>query len=195
MRIWTLAQFKVLRFVTGLFTLLALVPQAHAQKGGGFETPTILVKIPPPDLEIAVTAPAQIAQATQGTVQVKVDNPLVSVTSWGGGSTMLGSPAKGVNVSVRLVGLEAIAVQAQGSSGLQCALGWGNRTVYCWGGTVPAGGAASISITVRETGDECRDYCSSVYVDAIVDGSNTIAERSETNNRALSVMDVINCLN
>lgn len=190
----TTNQFKVLSFVTGLFTLLALVPQAHAQKGD-FEYPTILVKMPPPDLEIAVTAPAQIAQATQGTVQVKVDNTLATVPSWGGGSTMVGSTAKGVGMYVRLVGLEAIAVQVQGSSGLQCALGWGNRSVSCWGGTLPAGGAASISITVKETDDQCRDYCSPVYIDAIVDGFNTIAERSETNNRALGVMDVINCIN
>lgn len=190
----TTGQFKVLIFATGLFTLFALVPQAHAQKGG-IDFPAFPTQKGPPDLEIAVTAPAQIAQSTQGSVQVRVNNTFAIIPSLGGRSGLAGSAVNGVDMYVRLVGLEAVAVQVQGSSSLQCALGWGNRSVSCWGGAIPAGGEVSISITVKETFDQCRDYCSPVYIDAIVDGFNTIAERSETNNRALGVTDVINCIN
>ena len=138
--------------------------------------PPLKTQSAPPDLEVAVIAPAQIAQTTQGSVQVRVDNTLTIIPplSQGGHSSLGGSAANGVNLSVRFVGLEPLTVQVQGSSSLQCALA-GKSAVTC-AGAIPAGGAAWISISVKETFDRCRDYCSPVYTDVIVDPFNTIAE-------------------
>ena len=198
----TRSQLMVLGFLTGLLALVALAQRADAQiqqiqRGEG---PPITIPSAQLDLEVTVTAPAQIQQQGQESIQVRVANTLTPSSSspgpLGSGSPLGGSDANGVSVVVRFAGLEPRTVQ--GNGGLQCGLVGGSGTAPMTSatctGAIPAGGAATISISVNERGN-CQIDCGPVYTDAIVDPGNTITERSETNNRALGVTDVIGCIN
>lgn len=109
-----LTVLTVLGFVTGLLALVALAQQADAQKGGEIERPQIEIRPAPPDLEVAVTVPAQIAYTGQGMVQVRVDNTLLIKPSAipGAPGYLAGSAANGVLVRVMFSRLEPLTVKA-----------------------------------------------------------------------------------
>jgi hypothetical protein len=150
-----------------------------------------------PDLVVTMSVPAEIPQTGTALVEITVNNPLTPGRSTPFGQIMSGSDVNGFNVVVRFAGFEPLTIQ--GDSGFQCGVAGGGGTLpatyaMCTGGVIGAGGVATIKVSVREHGS-CETYCGPVYVDAFVDQGNDIAERSETNNRALGVADVINCIN
>lgn len=186
----------VLGTVTGLLALLALGQTASAQIQKGSLSGGVRIAAGPPDLVVAVSAPAQIPQKGQMLVQVRVDNTLAPTPCGSTRCPLAGSTVQGT-VLVRFTGLQPLTIQVDGTTGLKCELGPGGSApsfVSC-GGEIPANGTAIINIGVQESGNNCTVYCSPVYTDAIVDQGNAVAERSEANNRSLAVTDVINCIN
>jgi hypothetical protein len=187
------SQLLVLGLVAGLLVLVAFAQRADAQR-----VPPRPIRIPfaPPDLVVVVNVPAQIQQSGQALVEIRVDNTLTPVSPTPS-RIMGGSAVNGVSVVVRFAGLEPLTVQ--GNSGFQCGLAGSGGTapptqVTCTGGAIPAGGTATISVSVKERGN-CKIYCGPVYTDALVEPGNAIAERSKANNRDLGVTDVIDCVN
>ncbi len=178
-------------FLVSTFVLTSIgMTSLDAQRG---TAPPIRIPFAPPDLLVTVNAPAQVLQRGTGVVTVTIDNTLTTIpASTPFGSTLGGSAVTGVAVEVHFAGLMAVAVQ--GDSGLQCGLTSYGLVATCTGGAVPGGGKATITVSVKETGN-CSYYCGPVYTDATVDVSNAISERLETNNRAVGATDVTGCLN
>ncbi len=155
--------------------------------------PPLKIAYAPPDLQVTVIAPPQMYQGDVDVVQIDVTNPLTRLRPQQT-SPLAGSAAKGVTVEVLFTGFEALDVQ--GDSGFQCVLSGDVPATgfWCTGGIIAPGGTATISVSVRQNYGNCSRYCSPAYTDVRLDPSNTIAERSETNNRGLAVTDII-CIN
>ena len=171
-----------------LFVLVAFAHRADAQRG---DVPPIVIPYATPDLVVGVKVPAKIQPSDQGPIEITVDNTLTAVRSTPFGDIMGGSAANGVSVDIQLRGLQVLAVQ--GDSGLQCS--WSIWSVNCSAGAIPAGGRATITVSVKGTDGSCGVYCGALYTDAWVDRANAIVERSETNNRAIGVTDLFGCIN
>ncbi|HEX2735114.1 MAG TPA: hypothetical protein VHM70_26090 [Polyangiaceae bacterium] len=151
---------------------------------------------PLPDLVIAVNAPATVNQLSPETITVRIDNvfqasPLPTLAT----TPAVGSP--GVNgVSARVLVEGFAIVSATGDSGFSCVLGSGAAPMAAWcsGGSIAAGATATLTLKVKHTGS-CVNYCGPNYVDAMVDNSGSVAERSEANNRDVGVTDTVGCIN
>ena len=174
--------------VCALFVLVAFAHRADAQRG---DVPPIVIPYATPDLVVGVKVPAKLMPSDQGPIEITVDNTLTAVRSTPFGDIMGGSAANGVSVDIQLTGLQALAVQ--GNSGLQCYIS-ASGFVHCLAGAIPAGGRATITVSVKVTGS-CGVYCGALYTDAWVDRTNAIVERSKTNNRAVGVTDLFGCIN
>ena len=69
-----------------------------------------------------------------------------------------------------------------------------NTNVQCSAGAIAAGAASTLRVTVKVRGNLVHN-CGLLDSDAFVDAGGAIAERSETNNRAIAVTDTTAFIN
>jgi hypothetical protein len=153
-----------------------------------------------PDLSVSMNAPATVPAYNDSTFTVSVTNSPPS-------NAIITSGGRTVRAHVDLTGM--IAVSAQSDAGLSCTVSTAN-TQTPWSvvdciGTLAWGASTTILVTF-EPGTEyappanvCNSafYCGQpTYADASVSyWSGSTAERSSSNNRAISRIDNTGCIN
>jgi hypothetical protein len=173
-----------------LMVVFGLAPLSAAQLGQPF--PIVIVP-GPPDLTVQISAvpnsiyggPNPNGVNESSLVTITVQNRLTAPQEpqlFEGTLRLFGSEARGVSISVSMPASLSQVGNMGIPSGFQCAVAPDNHHVFCWGGTIPAGG--SVAFQVEIIGAYGCGYRANIQ--AVADPYNWIAEASETNNDASS---------
>lgn len=143
-----------------------------------------------PDLVVTTSVnPTMDSGIGQVLATIKVSNTEPSALP--GQIVLPGTRVEGIHLTVHFTGLSPVLLSPD--SGFHC---WISNPgdVTCDSGAVNPGATATVEIIAAAKGP-CGDSlsCAPAYTDARVDAP--VPERSTTNNRALAVTDLINCIN